>query len=77
MHPSHAHNNGVKTRKTFKPWTGGELISGADKDFISGRARLPGCRINSRRGALWLESAPENDHNRSVGQQTCKTHRET
>ncbi len=30
-------NYGVKTRETFKPWTGGELMSGVDVDFISGR----------------------------------------
>ena len=30
-------NYGVKTRETFKPWTGGELIAGADVDFISGK----------------------------------------
>jgi iron complex outermembrane receptor protein len=30
-------NYGVKTRETFKPWTGGELMSGVDVDFISGK----------------------------------------
>jgi iron complex outermembrane receptor protein len=30
-------NYGVKTRETFKPWTGGELMSGLDVDFISGK----------------------------------------
>jgi iron complex outermembrane receptor protein len=30
-------NYGVKTRETFKPWTGGELLSGVDVDFISGK----------------------------------------
>ena len=29
-------NYGVKTRETFKPWTGGKLMSGVDVDFISG-----------------------------------------
>ena len=30
-------NYGVKTRETFKPWAGGELMSGVDVDFISGK----------------------------------------
>lgn len=29
-------NYGVKTRETFKPWAGGELMSGVDVDFVSG-----------------------------------------
>jgi iron complex outermembrane receptor protein len=29
-------NYGVKTRETFKPWDGGELMAGVDVDFISG-----------------------------------------
>ncbi len=32
-------NYGIKTRETFKPWTGGELMSGVDVDFISGEDR--------------------------------------
>jgi len=34
---THYDNYGVKTRETFKPWAGGELVSGVDVDFISGR----------------------------------------
>ncbi len=30
-------NYGVKTRETFKPWTGAELMGGVDVDYISGR----------------------------------------
>ncbi len=30
-------NFGVKTRETFKPWDGGELMTGVDVDFISGK----------------------------------------
>ncbi len=30
-------NYGVKTRETFKPWNGGELMTGVDVDFISGK----------------------------------------
>ena len=30
-------NYGVKTRETFKPWDGGELMAGVDVDFISGK----------------------------------------
>jgi outer membrane cobalamin receptor len=32
-------NYGVKTRETFKPWAGGELMAGTDFDFISGKYR--------------------------------------
>ncbi len=30
-------NYGVKTRETFNPWDGGELMTGVDVDFISGK----------------------------------------
>jgi outer membrane cobalamin receptor len=30
-------NYGVKTRETFRPWTGAELMTGVDVDFISGQ----------------------------------------
>jgi iron complex outermembrane receptor protein len=30
-------NYGIKTRETFKPWTGGEVMSGVDVDFIRGK----------------------------------------
>jgi outer membrane cobalamin receptor len=32
-------NYGVKTRETLKPWNGGELMTGMDVDFISGKYR--------------------------------------
>jgi outer membrane cobalamin receptor len=32
-------NYGVKTRETFRPWAGGELMTGTDFDFISGKYR--------------------------------------